>query len=152
MNRADTVGTGRPAFPSATARLLGVAGLLPFVAGAVASWTVPVDSRPGIAGAMTAYGATIVAFLGGLHWGLAAHGRGAAAQYAWGVVPALLGWTALLLGDRAGLALIAGTLVACYLVDRRVLGSQGLAGWLPLRALLTSVATASCVAGAFATA
>ena len=100
--------------------------------------------------ARTAYGATIVAFLGGLHWGLAARGNGAGAQYAWGVLPSLLAWGALLLPDRPGLYVLAASLVACYLVDRRVLPAQGLGGWMPLRALLTVIAAGSCLVGALA--
>lgn len=136
--------------PTGAARALGLAGLLPFVAGAIALWTVPREQVPAIAGALAAYGAAIVAFLGGLHWGLAARGAQATAQYAWGVVPGLVAWGALLLPRHAGLAVLAGTLVACHAVDRRVLPAQGLAGWLPMRALLTSVAVASCLAGALA--
>lgn len=136
--------------PTATARALGVAGLLPFIAGAVALWVAPREHRASIATALAAYGASIVAFLGGLHWGLAARGAQAAAQYAWGVVPSLVAWAALLLPRHAGLAVLAGALVACYAVDRRVLPAQGLAGWRPLRALLTTVAAASCLAGALA--
>lgn len=141
--------TPNPA-PSAVARALGIAGLLPFVAGAAALWLKPDPTGIDIATALASYGATIVAFLGGLHWGLAARGAQSGAQYAWGVVPSLVAWVALLLPRHAGLAILAGALVACYAVDRRVLRAQGLAGWLPMRALLTTVAAASCLAGSLA--
>lgn len=145
-----TITTPTGTAPSATARALGLAGLLPFVAGAAALWWMPDAPGVDIATALAAYGATIVAFLGGLHWGLAARGAQSAAQYAWGVVPSLVAWAALLLPRHAGLAVLAGALVACYAVDRRVLRAQGLAGWLPMRALLTAVAAASCLAGGLA--
>lgn len=136
--------------PSRTACQLGIAGLLPFVAGAIALWSLPPTESAWVSRALAAYAATIVAFLGGLHWGLAARGGQSARQYVWGVVPSLLAWVALLLPSGQGLAVLGGTLVACYAVDRRVLPAQGLAGWLPLRAALTAVAAASCLAGAFA--
>ena len=56
--------------PSTLARGLGVAGLLPFIAGAAAVWLVgPQDRLP--AAALLAYAALIASFLGGIHWGLA---------------------------------------------------------------------------------
>ena len=69
-------------------------------------------------------------------------------HYAWGVIPGLLGWGALLLPAPAGLAVLAATLVACHAVDRRLLPRHGLAGWLPLRARLTTIAAASCLLAA----
>lgn len=136
--------------PTRVARLLGIGGLLPFVAGAAALWLLPMDQRGAVATALTAYAATIAAFLGGLHWGLAARGHQSALQYVWGVIPSLLAAVALLLPPQPALALLAGVLIACYAVDRRVLPAQGLAGWMPMRALLTTVASASCFAGALA--
>ena len=136
--------------PTRTAHAIGLAGLLPFVGGAIAMWALPVADRDGVATALLAYGATIVAFLGGLHWGLAARGNQSSAQYVWGVMPSLAAWGALLLPPPIGLAVLAAALVACYTVDRRVFPAQGLAGWMPLRAVLTVVAAASCIAGAVA--
>jgi hypothetical protein len=137
--------------PSAAARLLGLAGLIPFVAGAAAVWLAGADLEHRAALVLNAYTATIMSFLGGIHWGLAARRAAPAdALLWWGVTPSLVAWVALLLPDRAGLPLQAAALVACYLVDARVYPREGLAGWLPLRRLLTAVAVLSCVAGAVA--
>lgn len=136
--------------PSRTARALGLAGLVPFIAGAAATAWADAALSARLAFALAAYAATIAAFLGGLHWGLAACGAQAPAQYGWGVVPSLIAWGALLLPVHAALAVLAGLLVACYAVDRRVLPAQGLSGWLPLRTTLTLVAAACCLAAAFA--
>ena len=101
------------------AALLGVAGLIPFVAcGLLALRPVgdAVDARGAMAvdarGAMAliAYGAVILAFLGGVHWGFALPDPSARAErprLALGVVPALVGWTALLIAvaDAADAAL-----------------------------------------------
>lgn len=134
--------------PSALARLLGAAGLLPFMAGAAAVWLLgPQDRLP--AAALLAYAALIASFLGGIHWGLAMRDAPAdAAQLLWGVSPSLLGWLAVLLPPRWGLLLAPATLVACYAVDRRLYLRHGLGDWLGLRARLTGVACACCLLGA----
>ncbi|GAB6194820.1 DUF3429 domain-containing protein [Lysobacter xanthus] len=139
-----------PAAPTRSAWLLGLTGLVPFVAGTGATWLLPTPQGPHAAFALAAYGATIVAFLGGLHWGLAARSGQSALQYAWGAVPSLVAWGALLLPTRSALAVLASALVACYAVDRRVLPAQGLAGWRPLRLVLTVVAAGSCLVAASA--
>ncbi len=96
--------------------------------------------------ALAAYAAVIVSFLGGIHWGLAL--RQPPQQHtgllAWGVVPSLLGWPALLLPPAAGLALLGAILLLCYAVDRKVYTAQGAATWLGLRLQLTTVACLSC--------
>ena len=61
----------RVAIPSA-ALILGLAGLVPFFAGAVSLW-LPLWSLPPDSGLklITIYGAIIVSFLGGIRWGTA---------------------------------------------------------------------------------
>ena len=83
------------------ARPLGYGGLVPFVACALVMLAVPDAATRHLAGrALLGYGAVILSFLGGVHWGLVL--RGAAPQRAGGlmaagVVPSLVGWVALLL-------------------------------------------------------
>ena len=142
-----------PAFPTPAARVLGLAGLLPFVAGAAA---LAVLDAPGLrvwAGtALAAYGALIATFLGGIHWGLAMLDvQPAGVRLGWGVLPSLLAWMALLLPVGPGLLLLSGLLAACYAVDRRLYASAGLSGWLGLRLQLSSVAVLSCLVGAWVT-
>ena len=141
----------RFALPSAAARVLGLAGLLPFVAGAAALAMLDAPGLQAWAGtALVAYGALIASFLGGIHWGLAMLGQEPVSlRLGWGVSPSLLAWIAVLLPLGAGLLLLAGLLVACYAVDRRLYVSAGLSGWLGLRLQLTSVAAVSCLAGAW---
>lgn len=132
--------------PSRLAWALGGAGLLPFVAGAAglfAGW-------PAATGAVAAYGATIVSFLGGIHWGLAFREPAGppSASLVWGVLPSLAAWGAWMLPPPMALAGLAASLVACYAVDRRAYPRFGLAAWLPLRRTLTVVATLCCAAGA----
>ena len=136
--------------PSTLARVLGLAGLLPFIAGAAVVWLVgPQDRLP--AAALLAYAALIASFLGGIHWGLAMRALPAdAAQLLWGVSPSLLGWLAVMLPPRWGLLLAPATLIACYAVDCRLYPRFGLGNWLGLRAMLTVVASVSCFLGALA--
>ena len=136
-----------PATTPRAALALGYAGLIPFAAGALATWALGGEPRAAAAFALAGYGAVIVSFLGGIHWGLG-FVRGDAVRFVWGVVPSLVAWPALLLPPAAGLALLAAMLVACYAVDRRVYPGYGLQRWLPLRLHLSSVAAACCAAGA----
>lgn len=88
---------------------LGLAGLLPFLFCAAGA----TGGAPGpFLAALIAYGAVILAFLGGAHWGFALQSPDAprrGERLTLGVVPSLIGWAALLLPAPAGLAvLIAG--------------------------------------------
>ena len=135
--------------PSTAALGLGYAGLLPFIGAALWLLAGPAEQQALAARVLAAYAATIVSFLGGIHWGLAfaAPEGPSSARLAWGVVPSLLAWPALLLPPAAGLALLAATLVLCYAVDHRAYPRLGLAAWLPMRRTLSAVATLSCAAG-----
>jgi len=138
--------------PPPWARSLGIAGLLPFVGGAVLLWTVRDPVVSGHAGfALAAYAATIAAFLGGVHWGPALRAGGVAPlPLLWGVIPQLAGWLALLMPPAASLLTCAAVLVACYAADSRLYPAAGLGAWLPMRLQLTVVAAASCLLGAVA--
>ena len=51
-------------------KLLAYAGLLPFMGLSVLLWLVDPDLHPFVALALAGYGASIVSFLGGIHWGI----------------------------------------------------------------------------------
>ena len=132
---------------------LGNAGLIPFVGLAGLMWLVSGDVHAFVAMALSAYAATIAAFLGGIHWGMGLPLDAPARRFhlVWGVVPSLVAWVALLMPAFAGLPLLALLLVVCYGVDRRTWAQWGWSAWLPLRARLTAVAVLSCLLGASAT-
>ena len=134
-------------------KLLAYAGLTPFVGLAVLLWLVDPDLHPFVALAMAGYGASIVSFLGGIHWGMGLPLDAPARRFhlVWGVVPSLVAWVALLMPAFAGLPLLALLLVVCYGVDRRTWAQWGWSAWLPLRARLTAVAVLSCLLDASAT-
>ncbi len=135
--------------PGRTAWALGLAGLIPFVSLAALQSVSPPGWRMLAASALLTYGAIIVSFLGGIHWGLAMRESKASVQWLiWGVTPSLLGWLAVVLDSPWGQCVLALSLLLCLLVDQVAYPRSGLQGWLPLRRLLTAVATASVLAGA----
>lgn len=138
--------------PSALARALGAGGLVPFVGLALVLWLVPPDPAAWVALALIGYGALIVSFLGGIHWGVAmARGQATTGHLAWGVAPSLLAWPALLMPAYAALPWLGLLLVLCYVVDRRLYAATGLGRWLTLRWRLSMVAALSCFIAAGAT-
>ena len=135
--------------PHSTITRLGYAGLAPFVLLAALMWLVDTELLPFVSIALGGYAATIVSFLGGVHWGIGFM-KGESTprfHFIWGVLPALIAWLALMMPAYAALPLLGLVLVACYAVDRRTYPSAGLAQWLPMRLRLSVVATLSCVLG-----
>ena len=132
---------------------LGYAGLIPFVGLAGLMWLVEGDVHAFVAMALSAYAATIAAFLGGIHWGMGLPLDAPARRFhlVWGVVPSLVAWVALQMPAYASLPVLALLLAACYGVDRRSWDQWGWTDWLPLRARLSAVAVLSCLLGASAT-
>lgn len=101
------------------AALLGYGGLVPFLAAAVLAWPEALDGAT-VARIFVAYAATILAFLGGLQWGIAllAEGDRFGERLAVGVVPALIGWIALLLPTSAAVLLLAAAFAALFAWER----------------------------------
>ena len=131
------------------ARLLGPAGLIPFAALAIGIWA----GMPGAGTALAAYGATILAFLGAVHWGLAlaapATERGADwGRLGLGVVPSLIAWVALLLPLPAGLGLLALAILGTAAAESWA-AQAGLVprAYLGLRWMLSAGAAASLLLG-----
>jgi hypothetical protein len=131
------------------AALLGVAGLIPFITGAVGVWIFPLDWADFWLFAMTLYAAIIASFMGAVHWGLAlsetAAGREEAKAVTWtrlglAVLPAILGWMACLAHPLPGLMLLILVFAGIYFADLQSLRNGLLPAWYkPLRKLLTSL-------------
>lgn len=127
---------------------LGLAGLIPFLAGAVLLWVGilagPTWLAPVALFGQIYYGAVILSFLGAVHWGLALAGHGGSLP-GWrplglGVLPALLGWLACLLTPLLGLALLMLGFVGVFVYDRAQARSGAAPSWYPvLRKPLTFV-------------
>lgn len=120
---ADRVTAGSGAEPDVApiARALGYGGLLPFLALAIAAF---IGWRPlGVAPLpwLSAYAATILSFVGAVHWGIGVATPSLRTRRTWlvaSVLPALVAWVALALPTRAGLWLFVSGFVAWYAWER----------------------------------
>lgn len=125
------------------AALLGYGGLVPFVGCLAAAWAGVPAAFPAME-AFVAYAAVILAFLGGIHWGMALAPADDAfgLRLVVGVLPPLVGWVALVLPSLPALVLLAAAF-ALILAWDRARGGRGTPGWyLRLRTHLSLVAIA----------
>jgi hypothetical protein len=134
--------------PQATplmAKVLAYAGLIPFVSLTALLQIVDVVHQPSVVFALQAYSATILSFLGAIHWGLTMRDeQPSPGTLLWGVAPSLLAWASLLVPAYLGLWSMAAALWACYAVDFKTYVRLGLTYWLPMRLVLTAVASMCC--------
>ena len=129
------------------ASILGYSGTIPFLS--LASILLLVDAQSSIlaASALHLYGAIILSFLGGLHWGRIACKQNSKPSDKWfliySVIPSLVGWSSYLLSDiwqEAASMLIVGFIIS-YAIDIRFLKLGDWQSWMkPLRTNLTLVA------------
>ncbi|WP_245184795.1 DUF3429 domain-containing protein [Halomonas salinarum] len=128
--------------------MLGLSGLLPFVAATLAAWWAPLTWQAPVVTAFLYYSAVILSFLGGIHWGLAM-GRDAPAPAAFrgrvllSMAPSLIAWPALLWGGMPGAMLLMLGFMAVRGYEASAAGGAGLPGWYRrLRNVLTAVVVA----------
>ena len=133
-----------------TARWLGALGALPFFACALASTVLDGGLQVEAMIALTAYGAVILSFLGGIQWGLAiAAGGGKFRRLSVSILPALFAWGGLLLPPGTGALVIAAALACVLLVDIKASRNQEAPTWYPkLRWPLTVAAASALLLGA----
>jgi len=134
---------------------LGWLGVIPFaLCSLVSVFSNGALNASGVTALLT-YGAIILSFLGGIHWGLAIHtdqsGKPNMLQrLVISVIPALLAWVSLMLAPAPGCVLLSCAFIAMLFVD--VYASRaGLApAWYArLRVPLSSAAAASLLVAAF---
>ncbi|GAA0786512.1 DUF3429 domain-containing protein [Roseibium denhamense] len=136
---------------------LGGTGAIPFVGCAVASAAAPDGWQTFFLFALTAYGALILSFLGGIQWGLAISkgaaldGKELALRLCVSVVPSLIGWGSLLVPQPFGTLAMVMTFIVVLLIDLKLV-REGLApAWYPkLRWPLTLTVSAALLLGTFA--
>lgn len=139
--------------PTAAAWLGGL-GAIPFVALATAAHAFRGPVQMQCVHALFTYGATIISFLGGVHWGLAISPERSTSQAAlkgWlilSVIPSLAGWTALLFPPVTGMIILSASFLAMLWIDLRATRVGQAPAWYPrLRTPLTGLVVASLVAG-----
>lgn len=124
------------------ALVLGLGGLIPFVAGGVAVWVFDPAAGRIAQDMQVAYAALILSFLGAVHWG-AAFGRPDGARswgwMGWSVTPALLAWFSVMLAPGAAIMALMACLLAAFAVDMQAVRQGLLPLWyLALRRVLTT--------------
>jgi hypothetical protein len=134
-------------------KALGFGGIIPFWAfsPAVAPY-LPLDlfgdavvQNAGLL--QVGYGATIISFLGGVHWGLAMTSltplKLTGQRYVWSVMPCLTAWPTLAMPLEHAASMQSLLLVFVYLVDRGWFKKGGLPPWyMAMRLPLTVGAVA----------
>ncbi|MDP4002353.1 DUF3429 domain-containing protein [Methylobacterium sp. NEAU K] len=136
-----------------SALVLGVAGLVPFLGFAALAVS---GSDGGLSSIglsprtiLSAYGAVIASFLGGIRWGAAAARNTGNGDYVVAIVPSLVAWAAMAAPAPWDLRILGALVLAWGLIDQD-LSRRGLVPlWLGrLRLLLSGVAGAALLVAA----
>ena len=131
------------------ARVMGIASVIPFTAGALALALAP-QIKPEAAAALLAYGAMILSFLGGVRGGFAVLEDGEAGwgSYSMSALPAFIAWLGAAAGGPVGLLILAIALGLWYFAERAAPPAIALPDWyMRLRGTLTVIAVLSLIAG-----
>ncbi len=131
---------------------LGYAGALPFLAGALASLPFAGALRPFALALLLNYGAIILSFMGGVHWGASIlREDNEVGPLGRSVVPALVALVAATLGGVAGLVILALGFAGLLYYDELETRARHVPQWYPLlRRPLTATVVSSLVVGALA--
>ncbi len=131
--------------------ILSIAGIIPFVLcglGAVATNAVTSQLAALV---LIGYGAVILSFLGGVHWGFTLaveHDRAERLRLGLGVVPGLLGWAALAIAIYSlqaalGLALLIAAFILAVVAEWQGHGRDLVpGGYIGMRIAITVVVVA----------
>lgn len=147
MTGSPTTVSVDPAVPR-PALWLGGLGLLPFTAATMVAAIAPSLQETAVA-LLTAYGAVILSFLGGVLWGLII-ARPASDRVgrllALSIMPSLIAWLALLLPPLIALVMLAVSFACWLFVDRRMANEKIAPVWYPRLRLPLSVTVVACLA------
>lgn len=121
---------------------LGLAGLIPFFGPVAVIWVGPAGWASVAVTLLFGYGAVILSFLGGVHWGRALAGDSAApvawGRLIWSVAPSLIGWALLFLPPAQAALGFAVAFAAAFFVDMRAVAGGVFPPWYgTLRKILT---------------
>ena len=123
--------------------LLGYAGLLPFIGLTVALFLVDEEFLSYTQFAFQAYGAVILTFIGGVHWGLVLRNESDAhrnKEIIASIVPSLFAWISLLLPVDLALGVLLTAFLLLFFYEYRVLWADLFPAWYrQLRCVLTTI-------------
>lgn len=139
------------------AKWLGAVGAIPFVFLAFVGPFLEASFEERAYFGLVAYGAVILSFLGGIHWGLAISDAGpnqsnsaTFARLGISVVPSLVGWGALFLSKPLDLSVLATAFLGLLFIDLHAGKKAQTPAWYPnLRFPLTIVVTTLLTFAAF---
>lgn len=121
----------------------GFGGIIPFVTPPL--YFIIGAFSPFLATSQLMYGATILAFIGGVKWGNAvAKNDESHTQIGLSILPSLIAWSSLLVPEPVGLLVVSSGLVGALYIDYK---SSGYPPWFfAMRATLTGIAVTSLFA------
>ena len=126
------------------ALVLGLGGLIPFLAGAVAVWLFEPMAARVAQDMQVAYATVILSFLGAVHWGAALSRPDGARSWGWmgwSVTPALLAWFSVMMAPESALMALMACYLAAFAVDMQAVKKGLLPLWyLSPRRVLTTCA------------
>jgi hypothetical protein len=131
---------------------LGYAGLLPFFAGAILTLPLAGSYRAWGTILLIGYGAIILSFMGGIHWGTAMM-RNDMTKESLGksVAPSLVALLAVIVGGSVGLMILSLGFAGLLAWDERETKIGHVPAWYPsLRRPLTALVAFSLITGAIA--
>lgn len=149
----ESTGSEAPIVPPAAAWLGGL-GVLPFACLSLATPFANAGLKEELLFALMTYGAVILSFLGGIHWGLAIGSviqidDQLSGRIGLSVLPSLVAWAALLTPFGVGLLILAMAFVMMLLFDIRAARLHEAPAWYPkLRWPLSCGAVSALVLGA----
>ena len=120
--------------PPKPARLLGFLGIAPFFVCAVLVWSGNENFHGAATKGLIGYGAVILSFIGGAHWGFASRilseGNIAAGRLLiLSVVPSLVGWISILIPPAWSFALLALAFASVLMLDKWAVSQQLTPDW-----------------------
>eukprot|EP00127_Corallochytrium_limacisporum_P001345 Clim_evm1s53 gene=Clim_evmTU1s53 len=129
--------------------VLGTSGLIPFVSLSVLSAGLPLSASEIALNGLVTYSASILSFMGAVHWGVALSKWGGGTfgslpthrvQYCMSVVPPLIAWASLMMPHTAALMTQSMTFGALLAFDQYTVSQGTLPNWyMNLRVPLTVV-------------
>ena len=96
---------------------------------------------------LIAYGAIILSFLGGIHWGIAIQKIENATwpRMGWGIILSLVGWGAIFIPHIYSLAIIGLALLSALVVDLKLIDKYSEGSWYRTLRLILSFGAISAV-------